>query len=261
VDQPVQQKIYQLIRIAVFFLFTGLSWQHWVYRNPPYDSLFEGLLQTGAPAGFHQMLAVVFLLGAVSVLLLHKKRYPARVLILLANLAIMVFGIADQVQKMPYYNQVVEHAIQFALPLLLLYFPKETLSKSWLLPAKVVIAATFTAHGLYALNWVPTPGHFIAMTHHVTGLDQSGSRTFLWIAGLLDLLLSVFIFFPGRIRQWALAYAVFWGLSTALARILGHVHLGWYEAAMYWVPEFIYRLGNAILPLALLVWYRERDAK
>ena len=247
--------MYRLLQVAVFFLFLGRAWQHWLYRNPPYEALFEALGMAPVCA-FHRVLAVFFLLAAIAVFFLHKAEPVARVFIWLGTVGVLTFGVADQLQKLPYYNQFVEHTIQYTLPLFLLYFPRQGVTPTWLIWAKVAIVCTFTGHGLYALNWVPTPAHFIAMTHHVTGLDEAGSRTFLWIAGFLDLVLSVLIFTKGKVRSLALAYAVLWGLATAVARIWGHVHLGWYEAFMYWVPEFIYRLGHAILPLSLWLFYR-----
>jgi len=149
----------------------------------------------------------------------------------------------------------LEHTLAWSTPLLL-WAARQSLSR-WSLAAKVAVAATFTGHGLFALGWpYPTPPHFVFMTQSILGVTQETALGFLRLAGSLDLVVSVAMFLPQTSRL-ALAYAVFWGSLTALARPLAYVATeSLLEDLHRWAMEMLWRLPHALVPGAL--WLQMR---
>lgn len=146
-----------------------------------------------------------------------------------------------------------EHTIQFTIPIffyLALYRPP---IRSYLLLLKVAIAMTFTCHGLFAFGWpFETPANFLEMVRNILPLNDEMARIFLTIAGGLDFVVSLLIFFPKWSRA-ALIYAVIWGSLTALARVVAHVDLDQTLLDLLrWLPETILRIPHATIPL--VVW-------
>ena len=83
----------------------------------------------------------------------------------------------------------------------------------------------------------------------------------LQVAGVLDFVLAVLIFIPGKAARWALAYAVLWGLATSVARVWANVYWEFpLESLHQWLFESVMRLPHALIPLALWLWLgKERE--
>jgi purple acid phosphatase-like protein/calcineurin-like phosphoesterase family protein len=115
---------------------------------------------------------------------------------------------------------------------------------------RVAVAATFLGHGLEALYGKPEfVDLLLAAGRKLLGLSipESGARETLRAIGSLDLLVAASLLLPVRWRGIA-AWAAFWGLLTAAARI---VHLGWQNT-----PEALVRAVHAGAPLALFFAWR-----
>ena len=174
--------------------------------------------------------------------------------------------------------QLLEHAIQVATPLLVLYVGKRGLVTSQpgtrvsndliphlvgnparlLLYCKIAIALTFASHGLFALGFYPIPGKFIDMVISITGLGEGAVRNLLLIAGVLDLVIAVGVFLPRRLARPVLYYAAFWGLATALARLLAGFQWGDPLLSLHnYGYQVLYRLPHGLLPVVglLLISY------
>lgn len=122
--------------------------------------------------------------------------------------------------------------------------------------ALLAFCMTFGGHGLYAVGWHPTPGHFFGMVSAILGLGEQGSAIFLKTVGALDLMVCVTVFLP-KLRTPSLLYGMVWGGLTALARPLAACS----TAADFWgldlfLHETVLRLPHAAIPLFLLLSYR-----
>jgi hypothetical protein len=189
-------------------------------------------------------------------------RWPG-VLLIAGSLELTFLAYCAYRDRVYRVGEFVEHASQFALPLLLALAAFGTLTTERLLFAlRVAVACTFAGHGLYAVGFYPVPGEWITMTMAATGLSESSAFTFLEIAGLLDFTVAAAVFAPTLpIARFVFGYAAAWGLLTALARPVAFVR--WdnlADSSAQWLHEAILRLPHAALPLAALWLLRVRFA-
>ncbi len=235
-DQPLFGEIQKLI--------SDLSWLEFV--NDP---------QTDRAILFYtRSMACVWLLTGL--LVLGYRKVPGQVLWVLAilsSLGLMFYGASDYLDKGYQLAQWLEYASQVVMPVWVLFLLQKGPSSTFLFVAKVAIALTFLGHGLYAIGFFPLPGHFIYMTTDILRLSDDGARQLLLIAGVLDLVAVVALFFP-KVDRWALAYCALWGFFTALARPVAYIEPG----PVFWISvhqsvyEFFVRIPHFILPLCTL---------
>lgn len=129
----------------------------------------------------------------------------------------------------------------------------------WKYSALAALVLTFAAHGFYALDWYPRPGHFVQMVVSCLGVSEAQARVFLNVAGCIDLLLLPAILIGGAWRLTALAYAGFWGFMTSIARLWAHWDLlDWTSFMHQWLPQFGFRTPHFIVPLILFYVYWRR---
>ncbi|MEL7118661.1 MAG: hypothetical protein AAFO07_04450 [Bacteroidota bacterium] len=224
----------------------GMSWGAYL-SNVATDNNINLLVNTQA---------VIFLLASLSTFF--YKKLPARLthpLIFLAAIQMFLLALLLWKEKFGVIAQLFEYTLQIFVPILFLYWKKDSWKKSIYWITAAAIALTFTAHGLYAMGIFKTPGHFIGMTISILGINEDKAYTFLWLAGVLDLILAIGIFFKPKPAIWALLYAMFWGFLTTLARIVAHWN--WndlYHSFLLWVPESMIRTPHFLVPTALALY-------
>lgn len=148
-------------------------------------------------------------------------------------------------------EQLIEHALQLALPVLAIWTLSNYSKKHLLLSLKVLIALTFVGHALFALGWHGVPKHFIGMTQNILNLDHNNSLLFLRVFGFLDVVAAVLIFIP-RLRNAGLIYMIVWGALTAFARPLSSAVEGLSaDFFLSGIPGAVMRFPHFIIPLAL----------
>lgn len=149
-------------------------------------------------------------------------------------------------------GQWLEFGLQVVAPLLLFGYNRWPMARLRTL-ARVAITLTFVGHGLYAFGVYPVPWHFIEMTMAGFQLSQADSVTLLRIAGLLDFVAALALWWPPAQRA-ALWYCCIWGFMTAIARIYTHWD-AWAvaESLHRWGFETLYRLIHGGIPLWLLL--------
>ena len=227
--------------------YTNYEWSEWI-RSPEMDSIIQGWIE-----GFGW-----FYLFCAIVVLLVRKTWPKKIVLFLfafASLSLIVLALLYCKEKFYHGGQFLEYAIQFSLPLLF-YFAlfKNYNNSSFKIALKVAIASTFFGHGLYALGYYPVPGNFVQMTLSTFPfLSEQSAYLYLKIAGVLDLVCVVAIFFP-KLTKPALYYCIIWGFLTALARVVANFYGDlWLDSLDQWLPETLYRLGHGGVPLVLLL--------
>lgn len=268
-------KTLNLLKTAVFLIFLGRSWQH-LFWDAPYRTFFwdESLLQPFIEGwlGFNwtdyvtnlktdtfiqntiRGKGILYLLAAFCSLTISKtNKKITQIPILLGGLSLIILSILLTKEKFYHAAQFFEHSIQFGLPFVLVYALQENYKKDTLiLTLKTLIAVTFFAHGLYAFGAYPVPGKFVDMVIQIFGFSETAALTFLYIAGILDFVLAVLIFIP-KIDKYALCYAVFWGLLTALARITASFSFDFPVQTLHQnLYQVIYRLPHGLTPLMVI---------
>ncbi len=265
-----------ILKIAVTFIFIGRAYQH-LFWDAPYRSFFwdEYLLKPiienvfdiswGDYVTSDRMNSIIqgiiigngvlYLIAAVCSFYIHKKnakwlRFPVS----LGGISLILLALLSTKDRYYQFAQFFEHSIQFSLPFILVCYFRDRFSfKKKILVLKILIAVTFSSHGLYALGFYPVPGYFIDMVIRIFSCSESVAITFLYIAGIMDLVIAVFIFIP-RFGKYALWYAVIWGILTALARIMANFYLLFPLQSVHQnLFGVLFRLSHGLVPFMTLL--------
>lgn len=271
-------KIIWLVKICAFTVFLGRAYQLYFFGAPFRAILWDESLLTPIVEGlsnyswqdyatssrvniwidgFTKFCSFIFLLAAIISLFWDKIGYRRlkQIVICLALLVLLVIGICMVKDKNYEYLLFFELFIQFAAPILLLLNIRLDIieNKKVINGLKIAIACTFIAHGLFAMGLIYLPGYFVDMTIMILGLSEPQATTFLYVAGVLDLVMSVLIFIP-KLSKYALWYMVFWGLTTAFARLFAGFSSNFVESSLHGsVYLVVYRLSHGLLPLVVLL--------
>ncbi len=273
-----------LIQLATILVFLGRAWQHWFWDAPFRALLWDenwmrGILESLTTFSWQEYITsnavddmiqrviqgfgcIYFLLALVAWRIKKIGKGLGRTLWLGSFLLALLAALYCK-EKFFSLGQFLEYTIQFSSPifLYLLRFQPEKRTQLFL-GLKIAIALTFTCHGLYAINYYPRPGNFVQMTIDILGVSESIAFSFLNLAGILDFAMAILIFFPVRIAKWALLYATFWGLATAVARVWANFYWDFPMASLHqWLHEMVMRLSHGLIPLALwweLVWAKRK---
>lgn len=276
---------FRLLQLATVGVFLGRGWQH-LYWDAPYRELLwderwmKGIVEhvlgmswqayVSSPAVNAYIQAwidgtgVFYLLCALAAAALPRLGKPARWMMYLGAGSLLLLSALYCKEKFFFIGQFFEYSLQFSSPVFLVLLsrqPDTQPNARLLLAIKIAVALTFTCHGLYAIGYYPRPGHFVYMTMSILGVGDAGAATFLQAAGLLDFLLSVLLFVPGRASLYAAGYAVFWGLATTMARPWAALYSSSLQQTMVqWVHEAVLRFPHFLVPLlvALYLWNKQK---
>ncbi len=221
----------------------GIEWAEFL-RNPIYDERISFIIK-----GF----GLIYFLGFLVSIFSQKKRVLNHLLIF-GSLCLCFLAFLYCKEKFYTPAQFLEYSLQYASPLFLFFYLHKKFEGSLILFMKIAIALTFTSHGLYAIGYYPVPGNFMEMTMNILPLSESASNKFLITAGILDVIISILLFIPGKASRYALIYAVCWGALTCFARIAGNFELENLIGSLnQFAFESIYRIPHFIIPLAVLM--------
>jgi len=276
-----------LIRIAlgsVLLFLLGRAFQHLVFEGP-YRAFFLdeqhfGVLQSWLGQGtwydyvndpitdvrilwYTRAVGVLWVLCALSFLRWKQIHGGLQLALVFLSTGTLVFYAGCAYLDKGYQSaQWIEHSAQFLFPALSLWFLRSSQMPSWNILARLAIALTFTGHGMYAMGLFPVPGNFVYMTTTILGVSDAFAKDLLYVAGILDLLVSVALFLP-KVDRIALWYCVGWGLLTALARPLTYIYFN----HLFWITvqqtlfEFVVRIPHFILPLMVLMRAAQHDVQ
>jgi len=164
-------------------------------------------------------------------------------------------------EKFYHIGQFFEYACQVSSPILLIFVVQKPIFNTAknIFFIKCMIALTFTCHGLYAIGYYPTPGSWIDMVIMSLGISDKQSYQLLYVAGVLDIILSFAIFFPYLCKP-ALYYAVLWGFITSLARIYGNFYSDAIGLSFQqYLHEVIYRVPHFGIPALAIFMIRQTE--
>jgi hypothetical protein len=232
-----------LFRMPVYWL-TGFSWDQYL-ASTYYEQWTRWMRQISV---WTMVVGLVLALGGQK---LPKLSISA---IFLSGLLILGMQLMVSVDRGFTLVRLMEHSLQWAtLFLFIPFWRRGEVGDGVRRLIRVCCALTFTGHGLFAMNALPVPVHFVEMTMTILHLPEAQARQFLIIAGILDILASIALFLPGRWQQTALYYMFLWGIMTTLARYAANVHLTmpwWPKMFLHWTPEVMIRVVHFMMP-----WY------
>lgn len=225
--------------------FFGTTWEEYA-ANLNVDRYLERATYFG---GFFFILCAI----TSSLLLPIRRRYLTS-FIYVGSGILFCHALLEMKDHFYHYGQLFEHSIQVGAPVLFAWAVFNPHRPNRILfIAKILIALTFAAHGLYAIGFYPVPGHFLDMTINILACNEDQARLFLQIAGVLDMVVAVGLFIP-KIDYYVLIYAVLWGLATALARIVSGFDASFLMPSLHsYVYKTVLRLAHGLVPLAALL--------
>lgn len=272
-------KSFLLLQIAVVAVFVGRAWQH-LYWDAPYRVLLwdedwmkpiiEGVFEISwekyvtnlnidqGIQYFIRFTGGYYVLGAVAAIFIQKFKKIAIVILWIgaSSLAFLAFLYAKD--RFFQVQQFLEYALQWSAPaFLILIYKKKALTPKLIFWMKIATAFTFICHGMYAIGWgnVQRAMEFTQMTISILHISESNAILFLRVAGLLDFLVGVLIFLPGKVSTSALAYCVVWGFITAIARLWANFYPGQFpNFLLQTLHEGLYRFPHFLIPAIIFLY-------
>jgi hypothetical protein len=263
-----------LLKISVILVLIGRGYQYLFFSAPfmslyyyaeflkPYVEEKTGILWhdfLSLPEIDNYTKAVIYCIGGLFlitipyILFLKKKNYRwFQVPILASGVGLIFLAVLLTITKNYKVGQFIEYSIQFTSPFLLLSFIRfKWIQHNLLFILKLLIALTFVGHGLYAIGYYPVPGYFVDMVIRIFKCSESFARSFLIIAGILDMVIAIGLFLPNKsIVKYCLIWAVIWGFSTAIARVIGNYYPDFLMRSLHQtIYEMAYRLPHGLLPV------------
>lgn len=272
-----------ILKFLCFSVFAGRAWEHMRW-DPPFRSLLwdQNLMEsfithlTGltwmqyatSPVIDIMIQNTIFSFGcfyavcALTALFISKQNHLfyriSQFILIVGTIGLLFLAFLYCKEKFFHTGQFFEYTCQFASPLFLLYALSNAHKvKALTLTLKIAIALTFACHGLYAIGYYPIPGNWVDMFIMGLGTTEQTALKLLYIAGMLDLILSIAIFIPA-FTQPTLIYLILWGFVTAISRL----YVNFYpDAALQsieqYLHEVIYRVPHFGIPLLMMILIRK----
>jgi len=272
-------KSFTLLKISVILIFLGRAWQ-FIFWDAPFRTFFwnESLLkpfvetiigvdwQTYANSPKLDVFinssvlafGILYLLSAIAVILHSKIERIANYIIIFGGIGLLLLAFLLMSDRFYQFSQFFEYSINFSIPFIFVFYHKICIQKHLVLILKLLIAAVFIAHGLYAVGYYPVPGYFLGMVIDILGFTEQGALNFLLVVGILDFIGSILIFVP-KVTRYALIYLAIWGFLTSFARLVAGFSFDFFWELLHLnLYQTIYRLPHGILPIIVLLKMKNR---
>ncbi|MGB0896689.1 MAG: hypothetical protein ACPGU9_03870 [Flavobacteriaceae bacterium] len=265
-----------ILKICCVFIFIGRGYQH-LFWDAPFRSLLwdQKLLEPVITNVFNmtwndyvtslkidsyiqqsiKLIGILYCICAVLVVLVHQhSKQWMKNIIYIGGVNLVCLSLLLTKDKFYHLAMFFEHSIQFGLPFLLLYFLKNRNRFRLQLLLKVTIAVAFVCHGLYAIGTLyPIPANFVTMTLNILPVNEPTAKQLLVVMGVIDFVIAIGIFIP-KITKPFLIYAVFWGIATALARLISPLVYGFSVDILHqYLYLVVYRIPHGLAPLLILL--------
>lgn len=225
----------------------GGDW--FTYVNDPVVDQYI-LFYTRSIGIFWWITAMLLLLLSFNVAFLLRNKRLVWISSWISSITLFFLAFCYFLEKGYQWAQWIEYSAQFCFPVLAVWSFTKLGDRWFILGCKIAIALTFLGHGLYALGYFPVPGNFVYMVIESLKLNNEQAVNFIYIAGVLDMIVVLFLFIP-KLDKYALLYAFLWGFLTSLARpwtMIVPNHLFWLTVHQS-LFEFVTRIPHFMLPL------------
>lgn len=264
------------LKISCFFIFIGRGYQH-LFWDAPFRSLLwdQNLLEpiinsifkmswndyvTSLEVDNYIQLTIkitgVFYISCAALTLTihqHSKQWMKNI-IKAGGVSLVILSLLITKDKFYHLAMFFEHSIQFCLPFVLLYFLKNRNRYRLQSILKIILALAFVCHGLYAIGALyPIPANFVTMTLNILPVDEPTAKFLLLVMGIIDFVIVIGVFVP-KIAKPFLIYAAFWGIATALARLISPLTYGFSVDLFHQYSYLVlYRIPHGLVPLLILL--------
>lgn len=245
-----------LVRWSVLLLGLGTVWMHWVADSPLFSVLWLDCdLAESSALAIDRSLTGLFGLAALAVAI-SARAVPA---VLASLLLVLWTGVAMHSTERLWAWMPAARSTRIVAPLVVWWLATRRLrAAEWGL--RIGAAGTFLAHGVEALALEPKFQDLVFAASRCLGTEADPDLVdfTLRIIGGADVLLALAILVVG-LRGPSLpsllvaGYMAFWGLVTALSRV---VQFEWGG-----VPAALIRAPNAAVPAALVALWWSRSAR
>lgn len=264
------------LKISCFFIFIGRAYQH-LFWDAPFRSLLwdQNLLEPIIDGIFNlswndyvtslevdnyiqqaiKITGILYIICAILILVIHQhSKQWIKNIICIGGINLVLLSLLITKDKFYHLAMFFEHSIQFCLPFVLLYFLKNKNRYRLQSILKIILALAFVCHGLYAIGALyPLPANFVTMTLNILPIDEPTAKLLLLVMGIIDFVIAIGVFVP-KIAKPFLIYATFWGIATALARLISPLTYGFsldiFHQYLYLV---LYRIPHGLVPLLILL--------
>lgn len=252
---------FQFLRTSVFCILFGTGLTH-VFGVQPYSQTIDD------PHAYQVITGTAFLMISMICLLPIQKIYRNRLHFVYAIPSLLLlFHSFNALIKSGYApEQMVEHSLKIGLPILLLltieFRNKKTFDAQLTKWLKILTAAAFIGHAVFALGLHYIPENFYDMTTTILSLSRDEATVFLMVVGILDILCAIMLFAP--LNKFFIYYLIVWGIVTAIARI-------WYgllatenltgSQFLDFAGNTLFRLPHGIIPLLILLLENRKSRK
>ena len=273
--------VFAILKVSVLTVLVGRAYQHFFFDIPLSSLLWDQSLMSGPLKFFTGLnwedfarsklaedvliypryaLCGLYSLTAFFLFFKQNRKQKGDFLLLLSTFGLVFLAFLNYKNLFAVNGQFIEYSLQFGSPLFLYLFSRELVSKERLiLLMKFAVSLTFIGHGLYAFGFYPVPVKFIEMTCMILPMDEEMAKIFLRVAGLLDFVVAIGIYWRQAERP-LLIYAALWGGLTAMALITAYFSMQFPMEIIhqYWYESFL-RLPHMLIPLLLFMLARFRD--
>ncbi|EDM26950.1 hypothetical protein LNTAR_06894 [Lentisphaera araneosa HTCC2155] len=260
IEPDSDNKLLFILRLSAFLCLFGWAWQHLLWKAP-YSALIgqEGAflhLADNQIALLTRLIGVAFLVMSGLCWTVKKENSGQIMTLAVAGLLLIFMFFCRFVQVNYALPNFIEHGGQMLSPLLLILALKFGVRNRAVL-ASVILAfcMTFIGHGIYASGLYTTPLHFYALVEGSLALTGQPADIMIKTAGYLDFIICAALFCK-PLRGYCMAYAVFWGAATALARPVAGMSLSLaFLGADQFLQQAIWRAPHALIPLFLFYYF------
>ena len=271
-------KIILLLKIAAISVFIGRAWQ-FIFWDAPYRTLLwdqkwmEGIVNTFFSMSWQEYAThpnvdniinkiifstgILYLITALLIPFYQKNRKWIFWIIIFSTTNLLLLFLLYMKERFFHVGQFFEHSAQLSSPVLLTLLIRQKVTVERLKRLiNIVVALTFICHGLYAIGFYPRPGVYVDLLINTFGVKESFAHTFILIAGILDIVVAILIFFP-KISFYLLGYMMVWGFATAFARVIANVYADFFLQSLHQnIHLFVYRIPHGLLPLIGMILIR-----
>lgn len=227
------------------------TWEAWTLNPENEEWIVKIAKKIGLFYGFASIVSLLFVTQ-----LAEKQWFRALGYTILGlgflNLILLYFLYTKDKSYRP--TEFLEYALQWGSPLLLIFHKR--LNSNVL---KLLCAAVFIAHGLYAHGVYQTPVNYYNMTMNSLHCSQAFAKQFLSIIGILDIIFSIALFW-NKTFTISVLYMIVWGFLTTVARLYGNWYSEMWDLTLQqYFHEMLVRFPHFLLPISL--FYVEKITK
>lgn len=276
----LSKRLFIILQIAAIGVFLGRAWQH-LYWDAPFRTLLwderwmkgiiEGIFNLDwqdyvrsakVDRGIQLSIRITggfYILCAIAAIFIDRLKKWAYTILYIGSAALFLLAFLECKERFFFLAQFLEYALQFSTPVfLILAHRQQKIGPRLIFWMKLAAALTFVSHGLFAIGYYPTPGYFVEMVMNIMGVGQETAVQVLQLAGILDFIVGVLIFFPPKLALPALAYMIFWGFGTTIARVWGYFHPEIIvDILNQWFYQSLFRIPHFLIPLFLFLLLRK----